>query len=173
MSQPSQPSSSSGDTVRCSASDCWQAVQKLRSQCPLVQCITNYVSMDIMANTLPAIGASPAMAHGELLASVFISIRISWCKPLTAQQDLFRQVKMDKQYLLWMYILGSFPRKAWKGFRNSLLDQKIVIGENRCTAKVWWRAKERSIDRSWVGFTFREVDKIRVRTSLLCLSQSK
>lgn len=56
--------------------------------------------MDIMANTLLAIGASPAMAHGELLASVFISIRISWCKPLTAQQDLFRQVKMDKQYLL-------------------------------------------------------------------------
>ena len=28
---------------------------------PLIQCITNYVSMDFMANTLLAIGASPAM----------------------------------------------------------------------------------------------------------------
>ena len=30
---------------------------------PLVQCITNFVSMDIMANVLLAVGASPAMVH--------------------------------------------------------------------------------------------------------------
>ena len=32
------------------------------AQKPLVHCITNFVSMDIMANILNAIGASPAMA---------------------------------------------------------------------------------------------------------------
>lgn len=33
----------------------------MRSKCPLVHCITNYVSMDIAANILLAIGASPIM----------------------------------------------------------------------------------------------------------------
>jgi hydroxyethylthiazole kinase len=36
---------------------------KLRSQRPLVQNITNFVSMDIAANALLAAGASPAMVH--------------------------------------------------------------------------------------------------------------
>lgn len=66
----------SDDSVQCSASECWGALQKLRSNCPLIQCITNYVSMDIMANTLLAIGASPAMAHGELNGFVFVIIFI-------------------------------------------------------------------------------------------------
>jgi hydroxyethylthiazole kinase len=48
-----------------SSDECWRLLEKLRADCPLVQCITNYVSMDIMANTLLAIGASPAMVHGE------------------------------------------------------------------------------------------------------------
>lgn len=69
MSQPAHPSSTGDNNrkpVKCSSSDCWCLLQKLRSDCPLVQCITNYVSMDIMANTLLAIGASPAMVHGGL-----------------------------------------------------------------------------------------------------------
>lgn len=37
----------------------------LREQQPLVQCITNYVSMDLAANALIAAGASPAMVHDE------------------------------------------------------------------------------------------------------------
>jgi hypothetical protein len=37
--------------------------QKAVATNPLVQCITNFVSMDIMANTLLAAGCSPAMAH--------------------------------------------------------------------------------------------------------------
>ena len=41
-------------------------LKKLREEKPLVQCITNFVSMDIMANALLAIGASPAMVwHHE------------------------------------------------------------------------------------------------------------
>ena len=41
----------------------WNQYQKLREANPLVQCITNYVSMDIMANVLLSIGASPAMVR--------------------------------------------------------------------------------------------------------------
>lgn len=38
------------------------------------QCITNYVSMDIMANTLLAAGASPAMAHALDEVEDFVAI---------------------------------------------------------------------------------------------------
>lgn len=43
--------------------EAWKSLCRLRELCPLIQCITNYVSMDIMANTLLAAGASPAMVH--------------------------------------------------------------------------------------------------------------
>lgn len=39
------------------------ALTGLRSQAPLVHCITNYVAMNIAANTLLAAGGSPAMIH--------------------------------------------------------------------------------------------------------------
>ncbi|KAK8819286.1 hypothetical protein WA577_003752 [Blastocystis sp. JDR] len=42
---------------------CADALEEMRKKTPLCHCITNYVSMDIMANTLLAIGASPIMAH--------------------------------------------------------------------------------------------------------------
>mmetsp|Transcript_86953 Transcript_86953/g.218858 ORF Transcript_86953/g.218858 Transcript_86953/m.218858 type:complete len:279 (-) Transcript_86953:303-1139(-) len=50
----------------------WDAVAAVRAKAPLVQCLTNFVSMDIMANGLLAIGASPVMVHatGELDAAV-------------------------------------------------------------------------------------------------------
>ena len=48
----------------------WTLFSKLRDQSPLIQCITNFVSMDLMANTLLSAGASPAMIHSieEILA---------------------------------------------------------------------------------------------------------
>ena len=72
MSQVSEPTSVLSGSTQCTAVECWQALQRLRSQCPLVQCITNYVSMDLMANTLLAIGASPAMAHGAFNVLTFL-----------------------------------------------------------------------------------------------------
>lgn len=41
----------------------WAHLMQLRQQSPLIQCITNFVSMDIMANVLLSAGASPAMVH--------------------------------------------------------------------------------------------------------------
>ncbi|KAL4857090.1 Hydroxyethylthiazole kinase [Chlorella vulgaris] len=50
------------------------ALAACRAASPLVQCITNFVSMDIMANTLLAAGASPAMAHSIAEVEAFVSI---------------------------------------------------------------------------------------------------
>lgn len=47
---------------------------EMRAASPLVQCITNYVAMDITANVLLAAGASPAMVHAEEEAVEFASI---------------------------------------------------------------------------------------------------
>ncbi|CAO2173707.1 unnamed protein product [Urochloa humidicola] len=41
----------------------WLLLSAVRARAPLVQCITNLVSMDIAANALLAAGASPAMVH--------------------------------------------------------------------------------------------------------------
>lgn len=49
---------------RASATTLIAARRAVQKQKPLVQCITNYVSMDIMANVLCASDMSPAMAHG-------------------------------------------------------------------------------------------------------------
>lgn len=48
--------------------------RSLREHKPLVQCITNYVSMDIAANLLNAVGASPAMVHDPREAAEFAGI---------------------------------------------------------------------------------------------------
>lgn len=43
----------------------WTMVERVRDASPLVHGITNYVAMDVTANALLAIGASPAMVHAE------------------------------------------------------------------------------------------------------------
>lgn len=46
----------------------------VRENAPLVQCITNYVSMDLAANVLNAAGASPAMVHDPCEAGEFAAL---------------------------------------------------------------------------------------------------
>jgi hydroxyethylthiazole kinase len=43
----------------------WADIQRIRAEAPVVHNITNYVVMNITANALLAIGASPVMAHAE------------------------------------------------------------------------------------------------------------
>ncbi len=45
------------------ARTCQDLYTALRQDAPLVQCLTNFVSMNIAANVLLAMGASPAMVH--------------------------------------------------------------------------------------------------------------
>lgn len=49
-------------------------LDELRARRPLVQAVTNYVSMDIAANVLLAIGASPAMVHAHEEVEDFVAI---------------------------------------------------------------------------------------------------
>lgn len=51
-----------------------QALTALRSQTPLVHCITNYVAMNIAANVVLAAGASPAMLHAQEEVADFVPI---------------------------------------------------------------------------------------------------
>ena len=51
-----------------------QALQDMRSQVPLVHCITNYVAMNVAANVLLAAGASPAMMHATEEVADFVPV---------------------------------------------------------------------------------------------------
>lgn len=49
-------------------------LEAMRTAAPLVQCITNYVAMNIAANVLLAAGASPAMVHSVEEAGEFAAL---------------------------------------------------------------------------------------------------
>jgi hydroxyethylthiazole kinase len=51
-----------------------QILAAVQTQTPLVHCITNYVAMNIAANVLLAVGASPAMVHAEAEVADFVPI---------------------------------------------------------------------------------------------------
>ena len=52
----------------------WSTLRRLRQITPLVHNITNYVSMDVSANALLAVGAAPAMVHALEEVEDFVSI---------------------------------------------------------------------------------------------------
>ena len=52
----------------------WETLRRLRAAPPLVHCVTNYVAMDVTANVLLALGASPAMVHAREEVEDFASI---------------------------------------------------------------------------------------------------
>lgn len=51
-----------------------QHLAQMRAAAPLVQNMTNYVAMNVMANVMLAAGASPAMVHAEEEAPEFVAI---------------------------------------------------------------------------------------------------
>lgn len=64
--QPQQPETAAADEKSDSwAQLAWIHLEYVRgsSSPPLIQCITNFVSMDLVANVLLSAGASPAMIH--------------------------------------------------------------------------------------------------------------
>ncbi|OQY19443.1 MAG: hydroxyethylthiazole kinase [Desulfobacteraceae bacterium 4572_35.1] len=60
-----------------SGKDIWNDLVKLRQNAPLVHNITNYVVMNISANALLAIGASPVMAHAPQEVAEMVNIASS------------------------------------------------------------------------------------------------
>ncbi|MBE6494011.1 MAG: hydroxyethylthiazole kinase [Methanosphaera stadtmanae] len=51
-----------------------EIIQKLRDECPLTHCITNYVTINDCANAVLAIGGSPAMADTSPEIAEFVQI---------------------------------------------------------------------------------------------------
>jgi hydroxyethylthiazole kinase len=52
----------------------WASLQAIRKGAPLVHNITNFVSMEVVANCLLALGASPAMVHAEEEVEDFVAL---------------------------------------------------------------------------------------------------
>ena len=62
-----------------------ELLENIRKKVPLIWNFSNFVSMDIAANALLAIGASPAMAHAKEEANDFSQI----CKVLLTLKTFF------------------------------------------------------------------------------------
>lgn len=60
-------------SVHLPLADVWSALEEVRARRPLVHNITSYVAMAISANTLLALGASPAMAHAAEEVEDFVA----------------------------------------------------------------------------------------------------
>ena len=54
------------------------ALRRVREQTPLVQCITNFVTVNDCANILLASGASPTMAHDIREAAEAVTGADAW-----------------------------------------------------------------------------------------------
>lgn len=62
--RPFRDESENLETSRMTANqEVWKDIEAIRAQAPLVHNITNYVVMNLTANALLALGASPVMAH--------------------------------------------------------------------------------------------------------------
>ena len=59
------------------AAACWASLQAIRRGAPLVHNIANFVAMEVVANCLLALGASPAMVHAEEEVEDFVAIASS------------------------------------------------------------------------------------------------
>jgi hydroxyethylthiazole kinase len=59
------------------ATAAWASLRAVRERAPLVHNITNFVAMDVTANCLLALGASPAMVHAEEEVEDFVAIASS------------------------------------------------------------------------------------------------
>ena len=62
-----------GAKARTSDTNPWRTLQAIRQQAPLVQNITNFVAMDLAANAVLAVGASPAMVQAAEEVEEFVA----------------------------------------------------------------------------------------------------
>lgn len=91
------------------SSAAWRSLSEVRRTAPLVHSITNYVAMDVTANALLAVGASPAMVHAEEEAEEFTGVASAlvinigtlspeWVRSMRRAAD--RAVELGKPWVL-------------------------------------------------------------------------
>jgi hydroxyethylthiazole kinase len=114
-----------------------ERVAALRSTAPLVHCIANFVSMDLMANLLLAAGASPAMIHEPLEAPSFtpichaLSVNVGtidahWLPSMTACAEA--AVKAGKPWVLDPVGCGATAWRTSACASLALLSPTVIRG---------------------------------------------
>jgi len=114
--------------------DAWDALERLRQASPLVHCITNYVAMDVAANALLALGASPAMVHAIEEVEDFVAISSAltvnigtlsppWVASMERAAD--RAVALGKPWVLDPVGAGATPYRT--GVARSLAGRKPSV----------------------------------------------
>ena len=117
--------------MRVDAARSWFCLQAIRREAPLVQNITNFVSMDVVANGLLALGASPAMVHAveeladfvPLNSALVINIGTlspSWVLSMTRAASLMKERRKP-----WVFDPVGVGASA---YRTSVAHDLLAIG---------------------------------------------
>jgi hydroxyethylthiazole kinase len=110
---------------------------QMRARAPLVQNITNYVAMNVMANILLAIGASPAMNHAHEEVAEFagladaLSVNIGTLDPywVTSMELAARAMaQQGKPWVLDPVAVGATALRRDAGARLLALKPTIIRG---------------------------------------------
>ena len=117
--------------------DAGQCLAHMRARAPLVQNITNYVAMNVMANIMLAAGASPAMAHAQQEAAEFagladaLSVNIGTLDPdwVVSMEDAVRSMNAQgKPWVLDPVAVGATALRRDAGARLLALKPTIIRG---------------------------------------------
>ncbi len=112
----------------------WASLQAIREQAPLIHNITNLVAMEMVANCLLALGASPAMVHAEdeiedfLAIAQALTINIgtlspAWLSSMTKAAACAAQ--LGKPWVLDPVGAGATPYRT--GAARELLAQRPTV----------------------------------------------
>lgn len=113
------------------------ALARLREAAPLVHSITNYVAMDVSANALLAVGASPAMVHAEeevedlvgIAGALVVNIGTlspPWVRAM--ERAAARAAAQHKPWLLDPVGAGATPYRTDVAARLAALRPTVVRG---------------------------------------------
>ncbi|WP_324755316.1 hydroxyethylthiazole kinase [Roseovarius sp. Pro17] len=114
-----------------------QYLAHMRARAPLVQNITNYVAMNVMANIMLAAGASPAMAHARGEAAEFagladaLSVNIGTLDPewvISMEEAAKVMVDAGKPWVLDPVAVGATALRRDAGARLLALKPTIIRG---------------------------------------------
>ncbi|MFD0859335.1 hydroxyethylthiazole kinase [Roseovarius aquimarinus] len=117
--------------------DAGDHLARMRARAPLVQNITNYVAMNVMANIMLAAGCSPAMAHDEGEAAEFagladaLSVNIgtldpAWLRSMEAAAHVMNEA--GKPWVLDPVAVGATALRRDAGARLLALRPTVIRG---------------------------------------------
>lgn len=115
----------------------WPTLAAIRERVPLVQNITNFVAMDIAANVLLAVGASPAMVHAAEEVTDFVAkadaltINIGTLSPAwidSMSLAVGRAVELGKPWVLDPVGAGATPYRRLTAGRLRDLRPSVIRG---------------------------------------------